>query len=696
MGKVGIQGDRKVTTGIIIQVRMGSTRLPGKALMDLPKDHPKSEPALWWTIKACQKTGFQVIVATSILGEDDAIQRHMIMRHADVHFFRGSPDDVLDRLYQCAKHFKLDTIVRVTGDCPFVDPEVIRQVVLLHEQGELDYASNVDPPTWPDGLDVQVVTFEALERTHQEAKDPTDRDTVLQYIVRNRHKFTVGNLPCPIPGLAVHRWVLDHEADYVICSLIASRLLDGALRGSMSEILAIAPKPQDNDLTGRNERYLAARTIELRTGNDFPRNFAMGSRARVMQPYGASTYSKSYVAWGLDNFGVTGNAPLYVTHAQGSRVFDVDGNELIDMTAGLGTTVLGHCDPYVRAEIEKQLDLGIGFPLAHMGEHHIGRMIMDRALTSDGHKIVFGKNGSDVTSAAVRLARVATGRKIITKLSGGYHGWHDWTLAGSVRDGGVPIENLSSVYRKSLLPDGYPDFIDTFDRDAVLQNSAALILEPDMVPAECLGEIIDICRRHGTLVIFDEMVTAFRYPKCTVAASFGLKPDMVCLGKALGNGMPITAMIGRADIMDKFVAIDNRSRYAFYSGTHFGEMLSLAAASAVVSRMDHGQQDRLCHRSTTLNFSVGQMLKSHQELNFNWKPGFIPKLQFYDPTLAAQFRREMVHNGVLFYAAMMPTLMHTVMELDHVVGAMEAALNAVKSGNARGKAAGNHEKIMRS
>jgi glutamate-1-semialdehyde aminotransferase/spore coat polysaccharide biosynthesis protein SpsF (cytidylyltransferase family) len=674
-------------TGILIQARMGSTRLPGKVMMPLPPKRADGKPplkALEWTVEACLRTGFEVYIATSTNPEDDAIYDYFQgSGYTSVGLFRGSPDDVLDRLYQCARLYQLDVVVRVTGDCPFVDPEVIKQVVQLRKHTGSDYASNVDPPTWPDGLDVQVVTFDALQRAHQEATEPTDRDTVLAYIVRHRNSFFVNNLPCPIRGLVIHRWVIDTAQDYELCSEIAQSLLaQGRGPGaSFADILDMAPPPADAELLGRNERYLAARAGELKVSDNFPGSSTIGIQARARQPYGASTYSKSYVAWGHDS-------PLYLTHAQGSRVFDVDGNEFIDMTAGLGTTVLGHSDPYVRRAIERQLDLGIGFPLAHENEHRIARNIMRRAMSTMGisteRKIVFGKNGSDVTSAAVRLARVVTGRKMVTKLAGGYHGWHDWTLHGTMRGDGT---DASKTYY------GNPADIAT---DGVLRNSAALILEPDMVPAESLREIIESCRKYGVLVIFDEMVTAFRYPQCTVAATYDLDPDMLCLGKALGNGMPITALIGRAEMMDKFVTIGLPTKpYAFYSGTHFGEMLSLAAAAAVVNRMGQQEQNHLAALQLYLNTKVTKIIDTLTTGGVIWTQGPIPKLSLYDPDIAAMFRREMAHNGVLFYTALLPTLMHTMPELDHVVDAMDAAFNAIKSGKARGKAIGN-ERIMRS
>jgi len=677
-------------TGIIIQARMGSTRLPGKVLMKLPKENPQRR-ALDWTIEACGKTDFPVYVATSTNQEDNEIVEYLEGRYSSLGIFRGSPDDVLDRLYQCAKLHQLDIIVRVTGDCPFIDPEVLKQVVYLRELTGSDYASNVDPPMWPDGLDVQCVTLPALERAHLLATDPSDRDTVLQYIVHRRNEFSVAILPCQLPGMAVHRWVLDHAADYDLCSLIATRLLVAGKGpgASFADVLAVAPEPQDRSLLGRNERYNTQRTAELKA-DSFAISTARLPVALARQPYGASTYSKSHVAWGRD-------APLFLTHSQGSRVFDVDGNEFIDMTAALGTTILGYCDPYVREAIERQLDLGIAFPLAFHDETIVANALIHRLFPDHpfgDHKVVFGKNGSDVTSAAVRLARVATGRLPVVKLYGGYHGWHDWTVADSPRgDGCIPLNAVFKI--RDDFTDGQ-NVIKAIEGNLILKTAACLILEPDMVPPECLGRIIDICHRSGTLVIFDEMVTAFRYPGATVASSYRLHPDLLCLGKALGNGMPITALVGSAELMDKFVTGAEGAPYAFYSGTHFGETLSLAAAGAVLDRMGPYEQRQICGMAAYLSSHVHDLLRHEIDDNLaSFKGGCIPKLMFHDPDVAAKFRREMAHNGVLFYTAFLPTLMHTQKELEHVLGAVEDSLLAIRNGKARGEAVGG-SRIMRS
>jgi glutamate-1-semialdehyde 2,1-aminomutase len=635
-------------TGIIIQVRMGSTRLPGKALMPLGK-----RKVVDWVIDACTKTPYDVFVATTTNDEDDVIVDHVTDEWPRIPVFRGSSADVLDRLYKCARMHDLNEIVRITGDCPFVDPDVIHQVVTLRRFNAVDY--------------VQVATIDALYQAWNYATSPTERDTVFQYIVRNRKDFSISNLRCPFDRMERYRWVLDTAEDYETCKRIVEDL-DGMVP-CLANIISLDHMDGEFAALGaRNERYLAARAPEL-NADDFCGSIEMGGVARQYQPYGASTYSKSYVAFGDD-------APLYVTHALGSHVFDVDGNEFIDFTGALGTTILGHSDSGVRDVITDQLDLGIAFPLAHDVEASTARSVI-RSVTgsSHGHQVVFGKNGSDVTSAAVRLARVVTRRDIIVVKSGGYHGWHDWALTGTSRGAGTYAGCADGTYDQSVLRHDNPHELSSCEPS----RCAAIIIEPDQFSPEQCRNLILMAHGSGALIIFDEMVTAFRYPKLTYAATYGLLPDLICLGKALGNGMPITALVGRTDLMKHFVTEDESQPYAFYSGTHFGETLSLAAARLVLGRMHSDNLFKLYDISCRINDIVTEEVRSHS-LDKRITVGSAPlsRMSFVHPSDARLFRRTMIRHGVMVYSAFFAMLAHSDADLAQLRNAVCQAMNAIK------------------
>ncbi len=284
-------------------------------------------------------------------------------------------------------------------------------------------------------------------------------------------------------------------------------------------------------------------------------------------PLGAQTFSKSYIQF------PRGAAPFFIAHGKGAHVTDVDGNEYVDFVNGLLAVSLGLCDQDVDGAVRKQMDEGIIFTLSHPLELEVARKLVDMVPCAE--MVRFGKNGSDATSGAIRLARAHTGRDRIAVC--GYHGWHDWYVASTTRDLGVP-----KATRELTLTFAYND-IDSLKALFAKHPGefAAVILEPMNVasPKEgFLQELCDITRAEGAVVVFDEVVTGFRFANGGAQEYFGVTPDLCTLGKGLANGYPLSALAGKAEIM-------KRMEDVFYSFTMGGETLSLAAASAVLDKL---------------------------------------------------------------------------------------------------------------
>ena len=193
----------------IIQARMGSTRLPGKVLLDLA-----GEPVLARVVNRSQRATMldEVVIATTTESRDEAIVE-LCSSRGWAHF-RGSEDDVLDRYYQAAKKHHADIVVRITSDCPLIEPEIIDLVVQeLLKDGSLDYVSNTLPPrTFPRGLDVEAMTFKTLERAWQEDKNSAWREHVTLYIYRNPEKFNIKAITND-KDLSHMRWTVDTLED---------------------------------------------------------------------------------------------------------------------------------------------------------------------------------------------------------------------------------------------------------------------------------------------------------------------------------------------------------------------------------------------------------------------------------------------------------------------------------------------------
>jgi spore coat polysaccharide biosynthesis protein SpsF len=211
----------------IIQARMGSTRLPGKIMMPV-----RNKPMLHYVINQVlqSKKIDKLIIATTDFSQDDQIVKLVDLYGVEV--FRGSEEDVLDRYYQCAKKFKLDIIVRITSDCPLIDPEIIDKCVEKFENENLDYLSNVnkkiddnwiyDPCGFPPGFAVEVFTFNALENAWKNAKKSSDREHVTPYILDNSKKFKIGGLENQ-ENFSDLRLTLDYQVDFDLIKIIIEK-----------------------------------------------------------------------------------------------------------------------------------------------------------------------------------------------------------------------------------------------------------------------------------------------------------------------------------------------------------------------------------------------------------------------------------------------------------------------------------------
>jgi glutamate-1-semialdehyde 2,1-aminomutase/spore coat polysaccharide biosynthesis protein SpsF len=621
----------------IAQARMGSTRFPGKVMAPLG-----TMPVYRWVWRALANSPGvnQVVIATTTLESDDVLAKDCRQNRIDC--FRGSEKDVLNRYYQCAKDYKADIILRITCDCPFLDPYVVGQVVQLQKTTGASYCSN--QPTWPDGLDVECLTFDALETAWRETTRKTDRDCVTQWIIRNRDRFPAEYLICPFPGAHKERWVLDTKEDYELCKEIAKQLPLAFPPTCMHIMRILDDNPHLRQINAgaiRNERFyqdLAGERLPERT---YQRSDELLVRATRTIPLGSQTYSKSALWY------PRGGAPLFASHGDGARIFDVDGNDYVDLVNALLPVVLGYRDPDVDEAVRRQLNCGMSFSLATKLECELSEKLCDLIPCAD--KVQFGKSGTDVTSAAVRLARAYTERDHI--LIGSYHGWADWsasTLEG--KNKGIP-ESVTNLSHKIE----YGDLDELRDWGEDWSDVAAVIVEPTH-DREYLQALRSWCTRNEIILIFDEIQTGFRYAMGGGQEYFGVTPDLACFGKSMANGMPISALVGDAGIMKML----NGHLGVFFSGTFFGDTLSMAAALATIKKMERENVIEHLYRTGLKIRSEAPLLEreSHYSgpIAFRGSPPLL-KLDVHDflgatkQQIQALFTQEMARMGVLILNA---------------------------------------------
>ncbi len=307
---------------------------------------------------------------------------------------------------------------------------------------------------------------------------------------------------------------------------------------------------------------------QVRLNQDYPiitESEKLYERAQGLMPAFAQTLAKGPTQY------VEGVAPKYLRRAKGARVWDVDGNEYLDYNMAIGPISLGYGYEVVDDAIRRQLEDGIVFPLIHPLEVEIAELV--REVIPNAESVRFAKAGAEVTSAAVRLARAYTGRDKV--LCCGYHGWHDWYIGITARDMGVPQVVKDLVYTFNYN-----------DMDSVMaaldEDTACVILEPmtfDFPQDDFLVKLKAACEANGSLLIFDEMWTGFRWALGGAQEYFGVTADLACYSKAIANGMPIAVLAGRADVM---ALLDEQ---VFFFTTFGGEALSLAAAGATIREL---------------------------------------------------------------------------------------------------------------
>jgi glutamate-1-semialdehyde aminotransferase len=369
---------------------------------------------------------------------------------------------------------------------------------------------------------------------------------------------------------------------------------------------------------------------------------------------------------------IPGEYPIFLEHGKGGRVTDVDGNQYIDYIAALLPVILGYGHPAVDAAIKAQLAKGVSFSLPHPLEVELSERLVE--IIPCAEMVRFGKNGSDATAGAVRAARAYTGRELVAAC--GYHGWQDWYIGSTLRHRGVPeaVRQLTLTFKYNDLASLQALF------DAHPGQIAAVIMEPVTFTAPepgFLQGVVDLAHKNGALAIFDEIITGLRWALGGAQQYFGVTPDLACFGKSLGNGLPISAVVGRREVMEIFDEI-------FFSFTFGGETLALAAGLAVLEVMEREAViARLWQNGARLQERVNQLAADHglgQRVVCDGYPIW-SHLSFRDEAgqesmlLRSLFQQEATKRGVLILVTHNLGASHEDVDFDLTLSAYDQAMD---------------------
>jgi glutamate-1-semialdehyde 2,1-aminomutase len=392
-------------------------------------------------------------------------------------------------------------------------------------------------------------------------------------------------------------------------------------------------------------------------------------RAEASIPLGSQTFSKSRTQYPV------GVSPLFIDRAKGCHVWDLDGNRYIDLVNSLAAITLGYNNKDVNRAVSRQLKKGTIFSLPGVLETEVAEQIVE--LVPSAEMVRFAKNGTDATSAAIRLARAYTGRDHVVFC--GYHGWQDWFVGATTKNKGVPSA-ISILTHKFI----YNDIQSLKDLFSMFPGQiAAVIMEPmnSSYPKQGFLEgVRDLTHKNGAILIFDEVVTGFRFDIGGAQKLFNVTPDLTALGKGIANGFPLSAIVGKREIMDEMENI-------FFSGTFGGELLSLAAAKSTIELY---KESNVCAELNSIGSSLAHGLNQIiTELEMDnvievsghptwlfllWKPAFNQPVE----NIKSFFLQEMFNAGILILSTHNVSLGLKTRDIEKVLVAYEVVLSKLK------------------
>jgi glutamate-1-semialdehyde aminotransferase/spore coat polysaccharide biosynthesis protein SpsF (cytidylyltransferase family) len=569
----------------VIQARYNSTRFPGKVVKKI-----NNKTILEILIRRLSRSKHitKIIVACSNNRNDKAIVT--ICRKLGVNYFIGSENDVLNRFYHAAKKYRGINIVRITADCPLIDPNIVDDVIRNFFLKNVDYASNVNPPTFPDGLDVEVFKFKVLKEAYMNAKKSVEREHVTPFIINNK-KFRKFNLKNSIDCSSL-RLTLDEKEDFILIAKII-KYFKSNLNFTLKNIL---------DLYEKNKSFLLINSHLVRNeGYNLNIGQKMWKRAKNVIPGGTMLFSKNPDLF-LPKFW-----PAYFERTKGCNIWDLEGRKYFDFSMmGVGTNILGYSRKEVDDAVRKVIDKGNMSTLNSKEEILLAEKLVQ--MHPWAGQVRFARTGGEAAAIAVRIARAATGKDKIAIC--GYHGWHDWYLSANLSDSqnlnshlmsNLPIQGVQKNLKNSVFVFEYNNF-DQLKKIVSQNNIGTVIMEVsrnELPKNNFLENVRKLTKNKNIVLIFDECTSGFRETFGGLHLKYKINPDIATFGKALGNGYAVNAVIGTDSIM-------NYANSTFISSTFWTERIGSVAGLKTLEIMEK-------IKSWDIISSLGKKVKTNWE-----------------------------------------------------------------------------------
>lgn len=550
----------------IVQARMGSARLPNKVM--LPINGAPMIALLLSRLSQSRRVN-QIVVATSIDSRNLPLVEHVTSLGFACE--QGSENNVLERYVQVGEKYRADLVVRITGDCPLVDPQLVDDCIARFFEADVDYLSNTLPPTYPDGLDVEVIRFSALKRANRDAIKSFDREHVTPY-VRESGLFKTVNIANDL-DLSSLRWTVDDPEDFDVIKAVFEHFApDPHFR--WRRVLAL--------YESQPTLFAANQKTKRNQGASMGAGQKLWQRAKRIIPGGNMLLSKRSEMFLPEQW------PAYFSRAKGCRVWDLDGNEYIDMSImGVGTNILGYSQSEIDEAVINAVQAGNMTSFNCPEEVYLAERLVELHPWAD--MVRLARSGGEANAIAIRIARAATGKDKVAIC--GYHGWHDWYLSANLSNN----SSLDGHLLPGLDPKGVPRNLTgttlpfSYNDPQGLEQLLARNPDIGVIKMEVsrnegpapgyLERVRELATRYSAVLIFDECTSGFRETFGGLHKKYGVEPDMAIFGKALGNGYAITATVGRREVMEA-------AQTSFISSTFWTERIGPTAALMTLEVME--------------------------------------------------------------------------------------------------------------
>jgi len=588
---------------IIVQARCGSSRFPEKVCQQILYQGENITLLEFLLNRLLKSKRHHVILATTCQKTDDSIENiYQTISNPNLSLYRGSNSDVLDRFYQASKITlpqRRDPIVRITADCPLLSIEILEEAEALFRESQVDYLRFGSDDGFPDGLDLEIMTYQILEEAHQKATLPYQREHVTPWI---RFTSTCPKIYSPeyFKKSKLVQEILRSNKFTILDDLFLSldvfddlKLIQTLISSSKNFELSLEELLKNcQDLENHDPGFFKRRK-ELHQQTSKPTKNGLGQKLYLEKGkeliLGGTNLLSKRPQLHLPNYW-----PSYYQKADGIQISTLDGVKLLDFGyMSVGTSILGYQDPDVDTAVIKAVEKGSISTLNCPSEVRLAEKMIELHPWANPGMAKMTRGSGEACAMSIRIGRAAA-----HKSSGhprdlvafcGYHGWHDWYLAANLES-----DKLGDHLLAGLEPLGVPQALKGsikpfhFNQYAELEQIwndsqgglGVVIMEvyrstpPDL---EFLQKIRDLCTQHQITLIFDEVTSGFRINTGGVHLNYGISPDLAIFGKALGNGYPISMVLGKKPIMMLAEA-------SFISSTYWTEDLGPSAALAMIEK----------------------------------------------------------------------------------------------------------------